>query len=290
MNTRIKRSERENMKTKKKIKKGLIAIVTMLFIVLLSRTVGVKIASAPKTYSKAIEHLDRKKDDVMMAVAASSSVSTVISMIPDDTGTPVATKLADVSAFFLVVLCALFLEKYFLTVSGYVFFGWVIPGICILGIVSLFCKKRVKKIIYNIMIKVLFLGLVLYTVVPVSVKVSSLIEETHKNSITELLVKAENMQASFQEAENGNKEEKSFLNSIISGVTEFAEGVVDQFKITLEQAKRALGDFVEILAVYLVTTCIIPIVVLVVLVLIMKYIFQSINFGELLVGKEERNV
>ena len=59
--------------------------------------------------------------------AASTAASAAITLLPGDTATPIAEKLADLSGYFLIVLCAIFLEKYLLTITSYVSFTILIP-------------------------------------------------------------------------------------------------------------------------------------------------------------------
>ena len=131
--------------------KKILSIVLPIIIALFSIFVLAKPASTPSTYTKTIASLDEKKTTVMELTAASTAVSAAITLIPGDTGTPIAEKLVDLSTYFLVVLCAIYLEKYMLTLAGYGVFKVLIPAICILFIVNAFrksetCERLMKKI------------------------------------------------------------------------------------------------------------------------------------------------
>lgn len=63
--------------------------------------------------------------------------SALITLLPGDTATPIAEKMADVSGYLLVVLCAIYLEKYLVTITGYVAFTYLIPIACGLWIFNL---------------------------------------------------------------------------------------------------------------------------------------------------------
>ena len=131
--------------------KKILSIVLPIIIALFSIFVLAKPASTPSTYKKTIASLDEKKTTVMELTAASTAVSAAITLIPGDTGTPIAEKLVDLSTYFLVVLCAIYLEKYMLTLAGYGVFKVLIPAICILFIVNAFrksetCERLMKKI------------------------------------------------------------------------------------------------------------------------------------------------
>ena len=66
-------------------------------------------------------------------------------MLPDDMGSAISDKLMDLSGYFLIVLSALYLEKYLLTDYGYATFAVLIPLACVLFSVSVFWKEVVKK-------------------------------------------------------------------------------------------------------------------------------------------------
>ena len=55
----------------------------------------------------------------MKLTAASTAASVAISALPSDTGDAVSKKLMDLNSKFLIVLCAVMLEKYLLTITGF---------------------------------------------------------------------------------------------------------------------------------------------------------------------------
>ena len=108
--TKVKQfDERKRMNNKRK---QIIKIVIPLIIALLSVFVFARFTTSTEYHAKTIQSLNEKKTTVMELTAASTAASAAITLIPGDTGTPIAEKLADLSSYFLVVLCALFLEKY----------------------------------------------------------------------------------------------------------------------------------------------------------------------------------
>ena len=99
-------------------KKKCIYIVIWLLIGLLSFTVLGKYASAPESHQATIASLDEKKATVLELTAATTATSALITLLPGDIGTPIAEKVADLSGYLLIVLCAVFLEKYLVTITG----------------------------------------------------------------------------------------------------------------------------------------------------------------------------
>ena len=128
-------------------KQKCITAVILLLVAILSITVIGKYASAPENHQKTIASLDEKKQTVMELTAASTVTSALITLLPGDTATPIAEKMADVSGYLLVVLCAIYLEKYLVTITGYVAFTYLIPIACGLWIFNLiFANATVRKL------------------------------------------------------------------------------------------------------------------------------------------------
>ena len=188
------------------------------------------------------------------------AASAAITLLPGDTATPIAEKLADLSGYFLIVLCAIFLEKYLLTITSYVSFTILIPAACALGIAALFSEK-LRAALGKLAWHLLLFALAIAFAIPAGVKVSSMIEDTYRASIEETIANAEQTTEDIQSATSGETDEgeKSGLSGLFSKVTEGITGVATA---AVEQLKTVLNRFIEALAVMLVTSCLIPILVL----------------------------
>ena len=138
-----------------------------------------------------------------------------------------------------------------LTLSGFAVFKILIPVICILFAANVFWKNETCK---RLMKKLGVLSLSLILIVPVSVKISDFIQSTYEDSINETISSAKDMSDELE-----NEEDKSLWDKIKDGTT----GAV-------KKVEESLNQFVEALAVLIVTSCIIPILVLVFFVWLMK--------------------
>lgn len=214
-------------------KKAALAALLVLAALLSIFAVG-KRASDPAYHQASIDALAEKQETVLELTAASTAASAAITLLPGDTATPIAEKLADLSGYFLIVLCAIFLEKYLLTITSCVSFTILIPAACALAIAF---------------------------AIPAGVKVSSMIEDTYRASIEETIANAEQTTEDIQSATSGeaDESEKSGLSGLFSKVT---EGITGAATAAVEQLKTVLNRFIEALAVMLVTSCLIPILVL----------------------------
>ena len=233
----------ENMDRKK------IALITAaLAVLLLSVFVISKAAADPANHTQTLESLDEKKEDVLAMTATSAASATAIAAIPGDATTPVANKLADLTSYFLIILMVIFLEKYLVTLTGYAAFNILIPLACILFIAGVCAARHTLKVWAA---KIAVFGLVLFFIIPASMQISSSIEETYEVS----------MENAIQEAEKMTEE--------INESTDSDGNIIEQ---ALD--KIAGGVFIESIAVMFVTSCLIPIAVLMFVLWLVKVMFE----------------
>lgn len=240
-----------------KMKRTIIAVV-LVAVAMVSMFGVSKITTSPEHHKATIETLDEKRDTVLALTAASTAASAAITLIPGDTATPIAEKLADLSGYFIVILCAIFIEKYLLTITGYATFVILIPAACVLFAVYVFKRNDALK---QIAVKLLLFGLAIYMIVPVSTGVSNMIEATYKTSIEETLASAEN---TTEAIENESQKEED------SGVLDWFSDVKEGATSAMDTVRNTLNNFVEAIAVMIVTSCILPILVLAFFVWIIK--------------------
>lgn len=243
----------------------IIQILVASLVLLLSMTVCAEKASSAEFHSKIIETLDDKKDAVMGLITLSTAGSVVISAIPEDTGTAISNELADLSSLFLIVLCAIYLEKYSLTLAGIATFKIIIPVVCLLYMINLFYQNEFLK---KLMKKLFLIGITLVTVVPVSVKVSDLIDDTYMVSI-------ENTLESGKQLVDAAEDEKEGVAGILSNIKEGISSI-------LTKAKNLLNGIVEGFAILIITSCVIPIFTILFFIWLIKMILGidiNINFS-----------
>ncbi|MBR4446576.1 MAG: hypothetical protein IKS37_11850 [Solobacterium sp.] len=248
-------------------KKDMIMIVCLIVFALLSLTVLRNYFTSEGYTAPRIAYLDEKKGTVMELAAVSTTASAAISAIPGDAGTPISEKLADLSTYSLIVICALFLEKYLLALTGDVVFMVIIPLACILGIIYYAGKK--KNSLMRIAIKVAAVGMLLQFVVPTSIYVSEKIEETYQSSITETIENAKESSEEIQE----NAQTQTLWDKFVSGIAGGITGLT-------ERLQKILNNLIEGIAVMIVTSCLIPIVVMMFFSWIIKAVIGETNMAD----------
>ena len=274
-------------------RKKRIAAVVLLLVAILSVTVIGKYASAPENHQKTIASLDEKKKTVMELTAASTVTSALITLLPGDTATPIAEKMADVSGYLLIVLCAIYLEKYLVTITGYVAFTYLIPAACVLWILNLFFANATVR---KLAAKLAVFGIAIFLVVPASVKISDLIGDTYQAQIEATIEDAKSTQNILENSDPGNdtgeaeigtgtteaatantQEKTNSESGSVSNIFDWAKdafssakdsvaNVVENVTISTEElvqkVENSLNHFIEAVAVMIITSCVIPMLVL----------------------------
>lgn len=257
------------MKENNKSKLIFVAVLTVLAI--LSHFVAARYLSSPNTYANTIASLEEKQTNVLELTAATTATSAAITLLPGDTATPIAEKMSDLSFGFLVVLCAIFLEKYLLTIIGYLSFGWLIPAALVLLIVDAFADMEALKKLGS---RVLVFAVLISLVIPTSVRVADLIDDTYQASINSTIEDAKDTTDEIKkEAQSNSSEGKGFFSKITGGITEAASSVAKKVVDTVNK-------FLEAMAIMLVTSCLIPILVLLIFVWLINMTFSTnLTFG-----------
>ncbi len=241
----------------KEIVKKILCVLLLLVIALLSIFIISKPATSPESYKTTIESIDDKKATVMAITASSAATSTLLAAIPGDATTPIANQIMDISSYLIIVVCVLVLEKSLLTVMGYLSFNIFIPIACALLGVYTFIKKETLKILA---IKFAVFSLVIVTIIPLSLKISDLIYEVNKTTIEQ--VTSEVDESVIEEDE----EEKSWLENAIDTVTNAVSNIG-------EKAKQILNKFIDAIAIFIITYCAIPIIVVMLVIWLVKFLF-----------------
>ena len=253
-----------------------------------------KYATLPEKHAETIEALDEKQKTVLELTAAATLTSTMLTMLPGDTATPIADKLADISSYLLLVMCAIFLEKYLITVTGFVAFRILIPLACLSGILFLVSKRTWFA---QMALRFFLFGIMIYAAVPASVKVSDMIETTYQAQIDQTMRLAKDTsemidqqvdQISKADLEESSVSDKNFLDrtkDLISNVQQSVAGAVKQItevpEQLLETARDYLTHFMEAVAVMIITSCVIPVLVLLFFYWMVK-MFLSMDLSKVL--------
>ena len=116
----------------------------------------------------------------------------------------------------------------------------------------------------NLIARILLFGVAIVLVIPTSVQVSNLIEDTYNASVESTMESAKEATEALENSAEA-EDEKGFFENLMDTVKGGVSGII-------EKMETVLINFIESLAVMLVTACIIPILVLIFFVWLVKTI------------------
>lgn len=273
----------------------IVAAVLLVVFGLLSFAVFAKPATDAQTYAHTIQAIDDKKATVMALTATAAAASTGLAAIPGDVTTPIANQIMEISEYLFLVVCFLVLEKSLLTVMGFLGCKILLPAACLLLAVCLFWNRPNLKILG---MKLAVFAVLIMSIIPFSVRISDMIYEVNKVTVEELnLAYQETLPAeetmptteTVPETEPADEADQGWLGSLVSGFADTVEDVTDKVgeaanKVveqvgqsvnnTAEEARELLNRFVDAIALFVITYCAIPVIVVLVMVWFVKFMFQ----------------
>lgn len=242
-------------------------IVALVVLALLSVFVARPHFADTKTWDSTIEVIDQKKGNVLALTTSCVALSAGITALPGDTGTPVAEQLAQLSGNLGIVLAVLYLEKYLLTILWSVGMGILIPFALVLFAVSLGIHGRwsTSAVLRRVGTRVLVVAVIGMALVPASVWVSQKVDETYRMSIEA----ADTTDKSAETSSKSNKKKsettasKNVLEQLTDGASSLVTSVTSGAKQMTDEIVRQVTDLIEGVIVMIVTSCVIPLLVLV---------------------------
>lgn len=253
-------------------------IVALVVLALLSGFVARPHFADTKTWDSTIGVIDQKKGNVLALTTSCVALSAGITALPGDTGTPVAEQLAQLSGNLGIVLAVLYLEKYLLTILWSVGLGILIPFSLVLFAVSLGIHGRwsTSAVLRRVATRVLVIAVIGMALVPASVWVSQKVDETYRVSIEQTEQKAAdaadaanttdksvetNSKSNMKKSET--TESKNVLEQLTDGASSLVTSVTSGAKQMTDEIVRQVTDLIEGVIVMIVTSCVIPLLVLV---------------------------
>jgi hypothetical protein len=234
--------------------KKITAVVVLILVAVISITKVAPYAANPENHIHSIEQTDDKISTVMTLSGGAAATSATLSLLPGDMCTPIAEQLAELAKYFLIILSALYLEKFMISLTGYITFTILIPVACLILCGAIMVGKKSWT---TVAAKIALTGLVLFIIVPASVKLSDMVYQTQAESVNNTVEEYNNLD--IEDSAQGG-----FLNEISSITSN-----------TVDKVTTFLSGLIESLAVMIVTACIIPLLVFIFLIWFVKTLFSS---------------
>jgi predicted RNA-binding protein Jag len=262
---------------KNKFSKQTIILIILLFTALFSNLVVSRIVTAPDFNAATIKSLDDKKATVMKLSVAAAASSTALSLIPGDAAMPIANQIAQLTSYFIIILGAILLEKMLVAVVGYLAFTVIIPAACALGIAYLYIKKDFLK---NLAIKLGLFGIILFAAIPVSIKVSDLIYDSYQVSIEQTMETAKQNNEFIEEKKKDlSTEDQNWMEKVGDYLSNLTSKIGNDISTMIKKGENTLSVFLDTIAVLIITSCVIPVVVILIFAWIIKISFSFESKG-----------
>ena len=237
------------------IRKRITIAIVLVVIAALSFAVIGSWAASPDTYDGSMQTLEDVQGQALAMTASATGLATVAAMVPGDTTTPIANKLMDLSGYMVIVYVFITLEKYLLTLTGSLAFKILIPiGLLLIAIAYAFLSRSEKlgTFMVKLAAKMIVVALLFWALVPASLWVTNVINDTYDYA--------------YSDEAAGEIEEDSSGFSLGAKVSE-----------KIDELEDAMNKLIEGIAVMIVTTCVIPICVLLLFLLIIRSV-TGLNF------------
>ena len=236
---------------------GIGTAVFLLVIILLNMLL---VTDANKEKYKA--YLDEKREEVNLLTAAAAGASIVIAAIPEDAKTPIAEQIASVASYLVVVSVVIQAEKLI------VVFGWdlavkiLIPFSLLLFLLFVALDK---KRILSFCSRLMAVAACILIMIPLCQWIDDRINERFHTS--QVLSDA----VAVEEPEETTEEKKSWLES--AGA--FFSGIKDSLAGIPESVKSTLIRYLDGVVMMILTSCVVPVAVFFVLVMVLKGLFGA---------------
>ncbi len=201
---------------------------------------GKTAASSEQFHQKNLDYLESKRENAKALSGAASASSLLISLIPDDAGTPVANQISNLGTHFLIILSALTAEQKLLTITGEISFCWLVPFAIIFLLFFVFLQR---KLFLQMGVKLLICAIAIFTVVPLTIQITRMADSTYQETVENTLEQSKELEDTIQSSALYKKKASALSESDLQEELSTS----GQNGITTESALTAAGSMTETL-------------------------------------------
>lgn len=211
-----------------------------------------------------MQALTDKEFSVTGLTALSSAASVAIAAVPGDATTPIATQISELSTFLLMAVCAIFLEKFLLTTACNLTFTVIIPVACLIGIVYLLCKIEGLG---KFALKIALLGFLFWATISASEYLCTQLETT--------LQVQESIDSAQQNVDEIEEDTAIYEKSgILGSLSQLGNSITNGISESVDKAEQTLNHIIDGVAILLITSCIMPFLVLMIFSWLLRAILE----------------
>lgn len=223
--------------------------IVMLFLIVFSFFVLGTIFSGSRYCGYCNARLSEKEGTVLKLTTAATAAATALALVPDDSTTPVADQIMDLTDYGIIITVMILIERFLVRISGTLAFRICVP----IGIV-LWCIASAKHIpaLRGLAVRIVAISLCLFLIIPVSFWVEDAVDRTFDLSDSVRISTGE-AQIEAEPAESGDN--RTFLQK----TGDFFTGIFSKAKDLGSEAIDRLNSFVDSFVKLLVKDCLIPV-------------------------------
>ena len=248
--------------------KRILIVIVLLVIAILFITVIGPFLSKPTTYLGPIEYLTKKSANALAISAGSSAISIVITAMPGDTGTPIANKLADLAGYLVVVASIITAEKYFITTIGFIASTIVIPLSCLCMIICILLQHGFRRKLAEWSIRLFAFGICIALIIPLGCACGLAVDSIDKEAFDNALHTADQASVMIDKA-NLSLNEKNEAE-IEKALSDYIKG-----NSLLTWANNAFTKCVTVFSKMLITTILLPVLMLIAFIWAVKILTKK---------------
>ncbi len=238
-----------------------------------------------ETYKGITQSLDDKRTSVVEISGALVGLSVAVAAVPGDSTTPIASEVAQLNSYLVMALGAVMLEKFLLPIMGTITWRILIP---IAGLLLALYFGFRKQALLGVSIRIAVLAIAFFGLIPAGVLVGDIVDasfgtenliERVKTEIEEIDEDAEELEEAdaASEAQSDQNSESSFWDSLFEEGLAAIDDVVNSGASLMEKAKVIIGEIMDAVAALVVSSCVIPIGILIIFVAIIKALFSAVT-------------
>lgn len=241
-------------------------ILFAIFIMVFSFTVLTYKIPESEYVQTTIDRLEKSQNTVMTFSGTTLATSLAISALPDDFASPLASTISDLNTYFIFMFAVIFVEKLIVIEGIKISFAYIIPAACILYVISILTTKEVFK---NFATKLLILGISIIIVIPFSTHFTETVCQDYLAYVDETIAEADAGAAKINEVMTLGDEESTFFDKLSDAFKTAVQGVSD----LMTYFKNVVRKCVNSVAIMLVTTFVLPLLILMLFRWLLKELF-----------------
>jgi len=244
----------------------LVKILFIIFIMVFSFTVLACKIPESNYIKKTVERLEESQNTIMKFSGTTIATSLAISALPDDFASPLASTVSDLNTYFVFMFAVIFVEKLIVLEGTKISLTYIIPAACLLLVLFILTARDIFK---NFAIKILILGISLIVVIPFSTHFTEAVCRDYLAYVDETIAEADAGAAKINDVMSTSNEDATFFDKLSDAFKTAIQGVSD----LLAYFKNVIKKCVNSVAVMLVTTFVLPLLILMLFRWLLKELF-----------------